>query len=300
MAGPAMQDLFDQMHVKVNAGDLSMADAKDMLTGAVNAMNAQSAKTNAAANAVTAQTGQQTQIANAAKSVLDTTSTNASTGAGLINQRVSAGQGMLSSILGLAGQRPMVGLPGNIGQMLAGDVTGLTAQLGGGQDVYDTAARLVKAADPQGGGSPMAQTAFGVISQMLQRYQQDNNQPHPLVAATQAAAQSQQAGGMTAPFNPQASTAGLNAAGYQDTPAGRVAAQAANPTLLQTPAGAVPAVQPVAAVPAVQQGWTAPGANYMYAGAAPWNAQPGPAFPGFVAPGAAPTLVPVQPLAVSA
>jgi len=58
---------------------------------------------------------------------------------------------------------------------------------------------MVTAADPQNGRSPEAQAAYGVLTQMLERYQQQTGRPHPAVMASQAASQSQQVGGMVAP-----------------------------------------------------------------------------------------------------
>ena len=189
------------------------------LTGQVvdpnNPMGVDEAKTLIdAANAKMTHDLQQAQVAatqaqtarGAAGDILQAQTQGAQTGAGLLNQRVQAGQGMLGQVLGLAGQRPMVGLPANAGSMLMNDIQGFATQLGGGQAVYDTAARLVQANDPQGGNSPMAQQAYRVLTDMLTQYQEKYQQPHPLVAATEAANASQQAGGMVAPPMAQLAT----------------------------------------------------------------------------------------------
>jgi hypothetical protein len=178
---------------------------------------------------------------------------------------------MLGSVLGLAGQRPMVGLPANASQMIMSDIQGMTAQLGGGQGVYDTAARLVQAADPQGGRSPEAAQAYGVIAQMLQKYQDQNNAPHPTVTATQALQQSQQQNAFVPSPQPQPVAPApvqmpAMAAGFQAPPA-------------QLPGqnyGA--AIGYTGGVPPSSYGWTPPGASYTYPGPAPWAAPPGPAF----------------------
>src|SRR5499426_2144458 len=95
--GQAMTDLLASAGVRVNNGELSMADAKDMLTGAVNAMNAQTSRQQA-------ETAQGQLVRGAAGDILQATTQGAQTGAGMLNQRVSSAQGMLGSILGLAGQ----------------------------------------------------------------------------------------------------------------------------------------------------------------------------------------------------
>lgn len=205
--GQAMADLMQQAGLKVNAGELSMDDAKNMLTGAVNLMNART-------SAQTAQNAQDTTATTAAQNIITNEQTQrtqgAQTGAGMLNQRVQAAQGMLGQVLGLAngGQRSgnmgggLMNAPAGLGEALIGGIGGWTAELGGGQGVYDAAARMVTAADPQNGRSPEAQAAYGVLTQMLERYQQQAGQPHPAVIATQAANQSQQANGMVAPQLP--------------------------------------------------------------------------------------------------
>lgn len=206
-AGQAMQDLLGQVGLKVNGGDLSMDDAKNMLTGAVNVMNAQTSQVNAQTAQTQAQTAQQTAATTAATTILENQRQGATTGAGLLQNRVTNAQGMLNSILGLAGQGQRSGnmggglmsVPAGLGQQLVGGIQGWTTELGGGQGVYDTAARLVSAADPQNGQSPEAHVAMGVLTQMLQKYQDTTGQPHPAVVATQAAQQSTAQNGLVAP-----------------------------------------------------------------------------------------------------
>jgi len=191
-ASEATSQLAQQLGLQVAAGSMSEKQAQDLITNAINAINAQQ---------------------NLAQTALTATTSGAQTGAGMLNQRVSAGQGMLTSALNLAGQRPMVGLAPGAGQALMQDIQGFTTQLGGGQGVYDTAARLVQAADPSGGTSPMAHAAYGVITQMLDRYRQTAGEPHPYEQATTALQQSQQNNGMAAPgtaplLSPQAPVSG--------------------------------------------------------------------------------------------
>jgi hypothetical protein len=197
-ASQAMQDLLGQVGVKVNNGDLSMADAKDMLSGTVNVMNAQTAQANA-------QTSQAQAGTQAATGALTAIGQGAQTGAGLLQNRVSNAQQMLQGILGVAGQGQRSGnmggglmsAPAGLGEQLIGGIQGWTTELGGGQSVYDTAARLVQQADPT--NSPQAQAAYGVLTQMLEKYKQTTGQDHPAVAATNALTSSTAAGGMTAP-----------------------------------------------------------------------------------------------------
>ncbi|HEY1298149.1 MAG TPA: hypothetical protein VGJ60_34150 [Chloroflexota bacterium] len=206
-AGQAMQDLLGQVGVRVNGNQMSMADAKDMLTGAVNTMNAQTSRINAQTSQQQAETAQQQNVTTAAGDILANTRGNAQTGAGLLQQRVQAATGALNSILGqAAGARNLMSAPAGLGEQLVGGLQGWTADLMGGQRTLDSAARLVQAADPRSDmADPTTHTAIGVLSQMLDKYQQVTGTPHPAVAATQAAGQSAANGGMTAPatVNPQ-------------------------------------------------------------------------------------------------
>lgn len=151
-----------------------------------------------------AETAAQTAAANAAGTILTNERTaqqeGARTGAGVLQNRVTNAQQMLQGILGLAasGQRSgnmgggLMSVPAGLGEQLVGGIQGWTTQLGGGQAVYDTAARLVTAADPNNGQSPEAHVAMGVLTQMLEKYQDATRQLHPEVAKTIAAQQQQQ------------------------------------------------------------------------------------------------------------
>jgi hypothetical protein len=197
----------DEIQQQNTVADRTLKELQQAQTNAVqvqqNALRGQELQQRTAEAAQTAQTQATTAATGAAANVygteLEAQQQAAQTGAGMLNQRVSAGQGMLSSALNLAGQRPMVGLAPGAGQALMGDIQNFTTQLGGGNAIYDTAARLVQQADPQNGRSPMAQQAFGLLTQVFDRYQQQFNQPHPAVAATAAAQATTQNGAMTAP-----------------------------------------------------------------------------------------------------
>lgn len=207
MAGQAMQDLLGSVGVRVNAGDLSVGDAKDLLTGAVNAMNAQTAQTQA-------RTAQDTTAINAANTQLDFVNRGAQTGAGVLQNRASTAQGLIQNVLGLAGQGQhygggggtaglsggMLSAPAGLGGLLAQGAQNYSSELLGGQSVIDSAARLVQQADPRSDlFSPTSQAAVGMLSQMLGKYQQVTGQEHPAVAATNAAQQSAQSQGVVAP-----------------------------------------------------------------------------------------------------
>jgi len=190
-------------NVDINRQTLEQRKAEAEQTQATNALQAQTA-------AQTAATGQQNAATTAASTILQNQAQGGTAGASLLNQRVAAAQGMLGQVLGLAnsGQSSgnmgggLMNAPAGLGEALVGGIRNWTAELGGGQGVYDAAARMVTAADPQNGRSPEAQAAYGVLTQMLERYQQQTGQPHPAVIASDAANQSQQANGMVAPQIP--------------------------------------------------------------------------------------------------
>lgn len=202
----ATADLMEQVGLKVKAGSMSMADAKDLLSGAVNVMNAKTDQQQA-------DTALQESVRGAAANVLDYTKQNATTGANMLNQRVSSAQGMLDSILGKVGglAQGSAGRFGTLGGGLTGasdlsgigaglteGIAGYTAQLMGGQQTLDTAARLVGAVDPSG-GSPQSQAAMGVLNQMLNKYRELSGNDHPAVAATTAANATVGSGAVTSP-----------------------------------------------------------------------------------------------------
>jgi hypothetical protein len=282
-ASDALKNLASTLSGQVVSGDLSVDEAKTII--------------DAANQRMTAEGNQATTAVNAAGQLLQTTREGATAGAGILQQRAQAASGMLQNILGQAtGAKNLMSVPSGLGENLVGGIQGWTADLMGGQGVLDSAARMVQAADPQNDlSSPQSHVAIGVLTQMLQKYQDATGQPHPAVAATNAAAQSAAGGGMAAPatlFNPQASTAAMNAAGYQDTPQGRAAAQAAGQgNLLQMPTPAT------FQAPQTYYSGPPPSSNYGNAvaytgGVPPWLAQPGPAF---IAP---PTLPQTAPLTV--
>jgi hypothetical protein len=286
-ASDALKQLASHLSGQVVDGKISVDEAKAL----IDASNAK----------MTADTAQQTNVTTAAGDILSNTRGNAQTAGAMLQQRVQAATGTLQSILGNAlSNKNITSVPSDVGANLVGGLQGWTADLMGGQNTLDSAARMVQMADPSSNlADPTTQAAIATLHQMLDKYQDVTGQAHPIVQATQAAGASQQAGGMAAPqtlnagtnlarmnvpsgpnaqgFNPQGSTAALNAQGFQDTPEGRAAAIAAGQgNLLQTP-------QPVAA-PVTH----APSTYGIFSGAMPSLATPSvqatPAVAGFQAP----------------
>jgi hypothetical protein len=168
----------------------------------------------------------------------------------------------------------LAGLGGNVLGTLAGmnanAPAGSTAMAGAFKDVVDYMANKMSAAQQSQGGPGQAglqQPTAPQLPALLQR----------LAPGGQSAVQGGPAGALPMPnatpgapglggaqpmpnpagapapspsanpmaFNPQASTAAMNAAGFMDNPAGRAAAAQANPSLLQTPQPAPQTSAPV-------------------------------------------------------
>jgi hypothetical protein len=231
-ASDATSQLAQQLGLKVAAGSMSEKQAQDLITGAVNTMNAQTSR-------MTAEANQQQNITTAAGDVLANTRANAQTAGSLLQQRAQAATGTLQSILGQTLQnKNITSYPSDVGANLVQGLSGWTADLMGGQATLDSAARMVQMADPRSDNAdPSTQAAIGTLSQMLDKYQQLTGTPHPAVAATQAAQLSQQQGGAVAP---------------------------------NTAPQATPAVQAVQATPAVGAGFTPPGGSSYSYPSVPW------------------------------
>jgi hypothetical protein len=276
LASDALKQLASHLTGQVVSGDMTVDEAKTLIDSA----NAR----------MTNDINQANTARGAASDILTAMSTGATTGAGILQNRVSNAQQMLGSVLGLAGQGQRSGnmggglmsAPAGLGEQLVGGIQGWATELGGGQGVYDTAARLVQAADPQNGRSPEAQAAYGVLTQMLDRYKQQTGQDHPTVVATQAAQQSQQQGGMAAP----ATVVPPQQAAPVMQPAPVAAGVVAPPN--QVPgANYGNAIAYTGGVAPASYGFTPPGgSSYSYGGPVPWaGAVPQPLPPGaFTAP----------------
>jgi hypothetical protein len=190
----------------------------------------------------------------AAGTALTTGAQGAQTGAGLLNQRVQAGSAMLGQVLGLAGQSHLRGLPEGTGQALMSDIQGFATQLGGGQDVYDTAVRLIHAADPTAPNELTAK-ATAYITQVLNKQMEVTGQVPPAVQVTRQLKANLESG----------------AGGFTPTPTLTAAPVAGQMTPVQAPSwqradqmyGAAPAGNALA--PAGVAGTVAPGSP-MYLG----------------------------------
>jgi len=225
-ASDALKQLATNLTGTVVSGDMSQDEAIALI--------------NAANSRMTNDINAQQNVTTAAGDVLANVRGNAQTGAGLLQQRVQAATGALQNILGQAtGAKNLMSAPAGLGEQLVGGLQGWTADLMGGQGTLDSAARMVQAADPKSDmSSPESHTAIGVLSQMLDKYQQVTGTPHPAVAATQAAGQSTTGGGMAAPVtqssqqlaNQQAAGAQV-AAATQQAGGGPFGAIGSNPML---------------------------------------------------------------------
>jgi hypothetical protein len=231
---------------------MSEKDAQDLITGAINTMNAQTQRMSAEAAQQNADTAQQQNQVTAAGDILANTRGNAQTGAGLLQQRAQSAQGMLGSVLGIAqggtasgslGGGMMSAPPGLGGQLVSG-ISDWTSQLMGGQATMDSAARLLQMADPRSSlADPSSQQAISTLAQLMDKYHQATGAPHPAVAATQAMQQSGQNGGMAAPAtapNPAYASTGAGAvtAGYAGSggnPWGNAPNGFPAPTTVQSP-----------------------------------------------------------------
>jgi hypothetical protein len=279
-ASDALKAMAAQVTGQAIAGDLSEDEAIKLLTAA----NAKMANDIAAQNA---------QLS-AASTALTAGAQGAQTGAGLLNQRVQAGSQMLGQVLGFAGQSHLRGLPEGAGQAIMGDIQGFATQLGGGQDVYDTAVRLVHAADPSAPNELTAKaTAF--INQVLNKQIQETGELPPVVKATQALkanlaanAQGGQGGFTPTPTVPVQTPA--VASGQMMPAGGNLPGQNYGPGTGYT-GGVAPS----------SYGFTPPGGSgYSYGGPVPWaGAIPQPLPQGFVVPVTTPLPPPqtVLPLA---
>jgi len=255
----AMADLMNQAGMKVTANSMSMDDAKNMLTSAVNLMNAQTARQTANTADVTAQ-------GNLAQTALTGVNNAAQTGSNLLQNRVTAATGALNSLATAPLGHMLNAPPAGTGAALVGGLQSWVTDLGGGQGVYDAAAHMVQQADPTN-QSGMAAPAYAQIRSLMDQYKAQTGRdwqppgspgrqfsspttatdttPVAAAAPTQTTAGVQQnlatqqaAAAQAAGTAGQPSTATLNARGLVDNPQGRaiaagqapVAAQGAPPT----------------------------------------------------------------------
>lgn len=272
-ASQALKNMAQQLSGQVVNGDISQDEA-------IQIINASNAKMTNDINRQNAENERLKTSATAATGILNAQQNAAQTGAGLLNQRVQSATGALSNIFGQVAGSKIMNVPAGVGQGLVQGLQDWTTQLGGGQGVYDAAAQMVQNAAPNISGDPnMASQAYGALKGMLDLYKSQTGNDYP-GTQPQAGAGPGPNGGIVAPttqFNPQASTAAMNAAGFQDTPAGRAAAAAANPAVLQTPRPAVAQAQPLVANPT--QRFVPPGGSSYSYPTSPWQPLPIPALP---------------------
>jgi hypothetical protein len=321
--------LTQQQANQIAQGTLSVNQQNAASTAASNVEAARhnqavEAQTAAAAQA-TADSQTQTNAITAANNLLTNARSQATqgaqAGAQLLSTRAAQATGALSNLMGSAlGNKNFGaagGIPSDLGANLVQGLAGWTAELSGGQATLDAAARMVAAADPTSNAAdPVTQKAIATLSLLLDKWSAATGQKvtgGPTTAAGAGGAVSAPLTGTT-PFNPQASTAAMNTAGFQDTPAGRLAASQANPALLAPVRSAQPSMGAQGAQGAINinisgggpasspNPWTAYGSAYPGVGAgmpatgqvvgsntgAPWGV-PG----GFTAPAMSPT--PPQP-----
>jgi hypothetical protein len=265
----AMTDLMNQAGLKVTDKSMSMDDAKNMLTGAVNLMNAQTSQQQA-------QTAQQRLGVDAANNALTQTNQAAQTGAGLLQNRVTNAMSGFNTAVGAIGSSKMTSAPAGMGENLVNGLSEWVTGLGGGQPVYDSAAAMVNQANPAIKGDPtIAQQSYAALRGAMDLYKQQTGkdwQPPQPSFTSPTTADAGTAGGGATPvqtnvsvqqpnaaasaanvntpgvYNPQGSTAALNARGLMDNPQGRAMAAG------QTPVASVPPVYPGQYNTAYQQG----------------------------------------------
>lgn len=172
---------------------MTLEEANTVLTSAISKM--------------TADAQQASTARGAAGDILTANAAGATTGAGLLQQRQQTTQNLIQQGLGVAtstGGRygnysgGMLNPVPGLGQALVQGAGAYATELGGGQAVYDTAVRMVQAADPNN-SNPDRAAAVGLLRQVMEKYQAATNQEHPAVTATKALQASQTNGGMAAP-----------------------------------------------------------------------------------------------------
>ncbi|HMF41117.1 MAG TPA: hypothetical protein VKQ32_10495 [Polyangia bacterium] len=176
----------------------------------------------AAVDAATLEQNAQTAAAQGATGQLSAIAQGATAGANLLQNRVTNAQNFVQEGLGILGRGQkglLVAPPADFAQNLTQGAAAYATQLGGGPEVYQAAANLVRRADPTGSMGQDAGAAFAALTQMFQRYRQTHGgQPAPQeVQALQPTPQS-----FTSPALPTQSA--QQAAGMVSSP-GQVAGQ---------------------------------------------------------------------------
>jgi hypothetical protein len=172
--------------------------------------------------------------AQAAAATLGAINQGATAGANLLTQRSQAAQNLIQQGTGLLGQTKhgLLVAPGaDFGANLVQGAAGFATELGGGAEVFQAAANLVRRADPSGAMGQDAAAAYSTMTQMFQKYRQTHGgQPSPeevqaLKAGPPGAAPGQQANEAAFTGPPQAAPWQRADQMYGTTPPGNALAQ---------------------------------------------------------------------------
>lgn len=191
MTNANLWDFFGQLKGVVGNGDgqIPLDEAKAYATAAYQAFDAQTQRMNAQTSQQTQQTNALTAESNALDNQQKNALSGAQTGAGLLQNRVQAGTGMVNNTLNQVWGNKNFGLgsklPSGWGQQLLQGAQDFTTGLGGGPEVYTAAANLVKNANPQLANGPNGPQVQAQLADMLAKYKQMTGQDHPLVSGQQ-------------------------------------------------------------------------------------------------------------------
>lgn len=168
-----MEVLYPQLAKAMTDGTMNADTAKALMTAASNKAKDEIAATT---NQIRAAEGGTT----AANDTLTQLNQGATTGAGLLKDRVDQTQGSLNSWIGAAGANKNLGLGSqlgpNFGSNLVNGIGDWATQMGGGQGVYDAAAAAVKAINPD---DPHAAPSYATLAQMQQKFKELTGISHP-------------------------------------------------------------------------------------------------------------------------
>jgi len=168
----AQKALIQQLGGKVADGSMSEDQAKNLIQELTQAMTAQAAQQNA-------ETQRQQLGVTAATQALQGVQQGAQTGAGLLQNRVTAATGGLNNAINAIAGSKMTSAPSGMGANLVGGLQEWVTQLGGGQPVYDSAAAMVNQANPAVKGDPnTAQQAYAALRGAMDLYKQQTGQDY--------------------------------------------------------------------------------------------------------------------------
>ncbi len=171
-ASEALKQMATSLTGQVVAGDMSQDEAVALI-------NAANAKMTNDINAQQAQTERQKLGVTAASDVLTATQNAATTGAGLLQNRVTNAMSGFNTAVGAIAGSKMTSAPAGMGANLVGGLSEWVTGLGGGQPVYDSAAAMVNQANPAIKGDPTtAQQAYGALRGAMDLYKQQTGQDY--------------------------------------------------------------------------------------------------------------------------